>query len=143
MKKQFVRKTLTISVSIFVVIIGILSVHIYMVTRPKAPDKQTLVMARIDLKQPVTEAEGDSITDWLYHQHGVDHVLCNRKSSIVVFTYYPVTTNANDIAAHLKTRFALPGAQRYLPSNAELKAGCPVSATSFSYRAYSLISNIF
>lgn len=100
-------------------------------------------MARIDIKQPVTQYDANKITAWLYQQNGVDHVLCNPKSEIVVFTFSPLKANANDIAKNFKTALNYANATRYMPSVEELQKSCPVAATSFSYKAYKFIKNIF
>jgi len=62
---------------LFLFLVLVLAVHIYWVTRPKAPDANTKIMARIDIKQPITQADADKITTWLYQQKGIDHVLVN------------------------------------------------------------------
>ncbi len=120
----------------------VLCVHIYIVTRPKAPDTHTIVMARIDIKQDIHEDEAQKITAWLYRQNGVDHVLCNPESDIVVFTFYPIKTSADTIVHQFKSNFNYDAA-RYVPSADELKGGCPVAATSMSYKTYSFIKKIF
>jgi len=128
---------------IFLFLILVLAVHIYIVTKPKAPDEHTRVMARIDIRQPVSVDESNNITAWLYQQRGVDHVLCNPKTAIVVFTFSPLKANADAIAVNFKTALNYPYSKRYVPTEKELQSGCPVASTSFSYKAYKFIKNIF
>ncbi len=137
------KKILLTTTAIFGSLVVILCIHIYLVTRPRPADEHTIVMARVDLKQPITAANGDSITAWLYTQHGVDHVLCNTTSDIVVFTYYPVKINADNVVAEMKTKFGLDHAVRFIPSAADMKNGCPVASTSLTYKAYSFMKHIF
>ena len=131
------------TVSAFILLGAVLMVHIYMVTRPKAPDEHTIVMARVDIKQPITEEQGDELKGWLYRQQGIDHVLYNAASQILVFTYYPVKTDPNKIITGLKSKFNLVNAQRHVLTDAEKKNGCPVAVNSFSTGAYNFIKHIF
>lgn len=120
----------------------VLAVHIYQVTRPKITDAERVVMARVDFKQDIDSAEAHVITDWLYKQKGVEHVLCNPETNIAVFTFYPVQANANDIIEDLK----LAGnydAQRYMPDATAMQKGCPVSPNSGSKGIYGFFKNIF
>src|SRR5678816_2120534 len=97
MKKHKFKKILWISLSIVAMLASVLAVHIYMVTRPKAPTAHTKILARFDFKLPIDKTDANTVTAWLYKQKGVDHVLCNEKSGIVVFTFYPVKANADNI----------------------------------------------
>jgi hypothetical protein len=133
MKKKLIRKIIYWSGGIFLLLFAVLLVHIYMVTRPKAPDASTRIMARIDIRQDINANQADSIKAWLYQQKGIDHVLCNPQSDIVVFTYAPVQTNAELILYKLQTAFSLP-AQRVTATAEEISKGCPVSANSTTYR---------
>ena len=49
------KKILITTVSAVLLLIITLAVHIYMVSRPKAPDAFTMAMARIDIKQPINQ----------------------------------------------------------------------------------------
>lgn len=138
MIKKYRKKTAIYSASVLGILILILCVHIYLVTRPKAPDASTRIMARIDIKQDISKADAEKITEWMYRQKGVDHVLCNPESGIVVFTYAPLQANADKLVAAFKTNFHLP-AERIVPTEAEMKSGCPVASGSISYKAYSFV----
>ena len=126
---------------IFSLMLFILSIHIYIVTRPHIT-ASTRIMARIDFNQAVRPVDAVQITNWLYHQKGVEHVLCNGKSGMAVFTYSPLVTNANSIIASLN-RETDYHAVRYMPSAQELSTGCPAAVHSVSYKLYSLIHHIF
>ncbi|MBW8682816.1 hypothetical protein [Chitinophaga rhizophila] len=123
-------------------LVVILAVHIYMVTRPKAPGANTRIMARIDIRQDISQEDANKIAAWLYQQQGVDRVMISADNNIAVFTYFPVKANADDIVQHFKTAFHYP-AQRYVPDEAELKNGCPAMAQSFSARISGFIKYIF
>ncbi len=141
MKRIPVKKILLWSGAVFSVLVIVLSVHIYLVTRPKAPDAFTRIMARIDIKKQISESDAQKITAWMYQQKGIDHVLCNPESDILVFTYSPLQTNANKVLADLKAGLQLP-AERVVPTEEEMKSGCPVTTGSISYKAYSFIKKI-
>jgi hypothetical protein len=112
-----------------------------MVTKSKAPDTQTRIMARIDIKKQISKTDAEQITAWMYQQKGIDHVLCNAESDILVFTYSPLQTNADKVLTDFRSGFHLP-AYRIVPTAEEMKGGCPVSSQSISYKAYSLIKKI-
>ena len=141
MKKNLLKKIAFYSASVLGLLVLILCVHIYMVTRPKAPDAQTRIMARIDIKKQISKMEAEQITAWMYQQKGIDHVLCNPESDILVFTYSPLQTNANKVLTDFKADFRIP-AERVVPTETEMKSGCPVASTSFSYKAYSFVKKI-
>jgi hypothetical protein len=113
-----------------------------MVTRPKAPDEHTMVMARMDFNQSLTDEDSVRITAWLYQEKGIDHVLCNPAAKLAVFTFFAKQTSANKVISDLNA--ALPyQAIRYLPSEEAMKTGCPVASSSFSYMAYQFFKNLF
>ena len=129
MKKKLKKITIG-TVSVLLLLTVVLAIHIYIVTRPKAPDASTKAMARIDIKQHLTQEDAAKITAWLYHQQkGIDHVLVNAQSDIAIFTFYPVKTNANKIVSDFKATFNYQ-ADRYVPTQEALAGGCPVASTS-------------
>lgn len=142
MTKRTLRRIALGVLSTFLLLVVVLAVHIYIVTRPKAPDANTRIMARIDIKQDIGQQDADRITTWMYRQKGMDHVLINPQRDIVVFTFFPVKTSANRIVSDF--RAALPyKAERFLPTADQLKGGCPVAATSATYKVLSFFKNIF
>lgn len=138
--KKVIKKALLYGISTFLFLVVVLAVHIYYVYRP-APDASTKVMARIDIKQQITLDEANKITSWMSHQKGVDHVMVNPQTNIVVFTFFPVKTTGDQITKDFKANFPL-NAERFMPSGEQLKSGCPVASTSYAYKAYKLISQI-
>ena len=132
MKKRNLKKILIWTVSSFLFLTLVLAVHIWWVMRPKAPDNNTRIMARLDLKEPIQQTDADKITAWLYQQKGIDHVLANAQTGIVVFTFFPIKTSGNQIVADFKSQLPYK-ADRYIPTEAELKSGCPVASTSVFY----------
>lgn len=65
--KSKLKKIIVWSVSITAFLAIVLAIHIYVVTRPKV-DEQTIVMARIDIKQPINQDDATRIARWLYQQ---------------------------------------------------------------------------
>jgi len=141
MKRTWKRIALGV-LSVLGVLIIVLCVHIYMVTRPKPMDANTRAMARIDIKQTITQTDADAITTWLYKQKGVDHVLVNPESDIAVFTFFPLKTNANRVVGDFKAQMPYK-AERYVPSAEEMNTGCPIASTSVTYKVYSFFKHIF
>lgn len=141
MKRKPLTRILLWTGGIFVCLVLVLAVHIYLVTRPHA-DAHTRVMARIDIKQPISPAEADNIKGWMYRQPGIDHVMVNPENNIVIFTFYPVKTNGNTIVSNFKTAFNYP-AERFMPSEEEMAKGCPAMAQGFTAKLHGIISSIF
>jgi hypothetical protein len=142
MKNKSIKRILLGTFSIFLVLVLILGVHIYMVTRPKAPDEHTQIMARIDIKENISKEQSDKIAGWMNLQKGIDHVFINPATRILVFTFYPVQTSATQIEHDFKNNFNL-SASRYMPSEEEMKNGCPVASTSSTYKAVAFFKRIF
>ncbi len=138
--KKTIKKILLYGAATFLFLVFVLAVHIYFVYRP-APDANTRVMARIDIKQQLNQDDANKITAWLYHQKGVDHVLVNPQTSIVIFTFYPVKTSGDQIVNNFKANFPFR-AERIVPNAANLKSSCPVAASSYTYKVYKLITKI-
>ena len=142
MTNLLVKKILQWTGATVLLLLVVLSVHIYMVTRTKPPDAHTLIMARIDIKEKITQDQASQITAWMYGQKGMDHVICNAANRNIVFTYYPIQTSGDRITSDFKSAFPIK-ADRYMPSAQEMTLGCPVAATSPTYKVYNFIKNIF
>lgn len=138
MKK--LKKVLLYTLGIFFFLVLVLAVHIYYVYRPKA-DATTKVMARIDIKQPVTQEDANKFTSWMSHQRGVDHVVVNAENRNIVFTFFPVKVTGDQITKNFKSVFNI-NAERFMPSSDQLKSSCPAAPNSLTYKAYKVISNI-
>ena len=142
MTRAFIFSALKWTGIVFFFLIIVLIVHIAVVTRPHV-DASTRVMARIDINQPMSREDADKATDWLYRQKGVDHVLCNPATKIAVFTFSPLSANADDIATRFRIMLHYPAARRYVPTEKEMQGGCPVATTSFTYKTYMFFKRLF
>lgn len=125
MKRRTIVLTLKIAGSIVALLAIVLCVHIYQVTRPPVANESTLSMARIDFKQDLDKEDSVKITTWLYKQQGVEHVYCNTETKTAVFSFYPVKTNATELTKSLAMNLDYR-AERFMPSAAAMKGGCPV-----------------
>ena len=139
MKKKII-KTVLYTLGTLTFLLLVLAVHIYYAYRPHA-DAYTKVMARIDIKQPITQADANQITSFMAHEKGIDHVLVNPQTSIVIFTFFPLQNSGNRIVSDFKTHFPCQ-ADRFVPSAANLKSSCPMAASSYTYKVYKFIANI-
>ena len=142
MRKRTIKKVVLWSTFVFLFLVAVLAVHIYVVTRPKAPDANTIVLARIDFKQPITHDDAALVTKWLYEQNGVDHATCNPGNRNAVFTFHPVKMTGEQIMKNFRSAFTY-NAERYIPSADEMKGGCPVASTSAVYKIYNYIKSKF
>lgn len=136
------RKIFRITIGVFVFLSIVLAIHIYIVTRPKALDPQSLIMARIDIKDSIDTDDANKITSWLYQQKGINHVLVNPKTRIVVFTFFPVKTSGDQIVKNFQASFNYQ-ATRYVPTEAEIQSGCPVISNPVGSKLYTYIKHIF
>ena len=142
MKKRTWKKIALTAASVVVLGTVVLAVHIWWVMRPRM-DATTRIMARIDIKQPIGEADAQRITAWLYQQTGVDHVLVRPQCLIAVFTYYPVKNDANVIARAFRQELPYSHATSNVPTESEMAMGCPVAGASLAYKVYKFIDHIF
>lgn len=141
MKKIGLKKIAYVTASITLTLTVVLVVHIYLVTRPNHNKLQQRVMARVDFKQDIAPADAEKITAWLYKQKGVDHVLCNDATNIAVFTFSPDMNNANNIISSL-VRNTSYEAERYMPSEEDMRSGCPAFAGSFTDKIFNLFKQM-
>lgn len=125
------KKMLRAMYTIAVLLILTLAIHIYYVTKDRVPASSVIAMARIDIKQNIDAKDVSIITDWLYKQKGITHVLVNPETKIAVFTFYPSMVNADTIANNFATALHYPS-QRFKPTEQQLQSGCPAGYTSSS-----------
>lgn len=123
--KQFVKRVLIATGIVSLLLLIVLGIHIYQVTRPAKADETTIALARIDFDQNLNREDSVRITNWLATQKGVERVLCNPTGKTVVFSFYPVKVNASDLAKTLSAQLHLNGT-RFLPDALAMKSGCPV-----------------
>ena len=128
--------------SLLLLLLAAVTIHVYLVTRPKAPDEHTRILARIDFRRQLDAGDSAALTTWLYGREGVEHVLCNPGGRLVVFSYFAKRTNADRVLRDLNAAFPYRGT-RYLPSAAETEMGCPVISGSFSSKAYLFFKHLF
>lgn len=112
--------------------------HIYTVMKPKV-DASTVAMARFDFKDNITSKDSATIMHWFAAQQGVEHVLCNPETKIIVFTFHPASINATALADKMHNELSYT-VSRNIPSDKELQTGCPVKKDS---KIYTFASKIF
>ena len=125
---------------VFGILTIVLAIHIYWVTRPKAHDPHNIVMARIDIKNSLTQDDANEIKTWLYQQKGVDHVVVNPKTQIAIFTFYPAKASGDQIVHDFQTSFDY-NAKRYVPTKEEMANSCPALPASITQKISSFIKH--
>ena len=140
MKVKIIKRTLIAFTATLLLLVAILGIHIYVVSKPRITDK-TVALARIDIKQSINETEAGGIEKWLSEQAGVQHVVLNRESNIIVFSFYPVKASASQLAENLRGTFHV-NAERFMPSAEQMASGCPAMSHTFSGKVYSFFSHI-
>ena len=118
----------------------VLAIHIYWVTRPKATDPHKIVMARIDIKNPLSSQDAVKIKTWLYQQKGVNHVLVNAKTKIAIFSFYPAKASADQIVHKFQASFNY-NAKRFVPTEQELANSCPALPDNVTEKISSFIKH--
>jgi hypothetical protein len=120
------KKTLLWVGGCFAFLVLVLAVHIYWVTRPKHISPYSRTLVRIDMHQPMAQADADKIYAWLVRQKGIDKAYVNLKSDKVFFLFFTTQNNGNAIVADFKDQLHYSSAQRYLPTADDYASGCPV-----------------
>lgn len=141
MQKKKIKKIVIISVSSLLFLFLVLCVHIYIMMKPGKPDAKTVAIARIDFKQDINQADANKISTWLYSQNGVQHVLCNDKTDIAVFSFYPAKVSADNLTANLVSTLDYK-AVRFKPDPKDMTKGCPYAGSSFAYKIYNFMNNV-
>ena len=126
---------------ISLLLVLVLGVHIYMVTRPRPIDPNAVVMARIDMHQAIDQRDADKITGYMDAQASVNHTYVNINTDKVVFTFFPAQASADDIIRKFKADLHYDNAVRFMPTPAQLGGGCPAGYGSGSLTAR--VFNIF
>jgi hypothetical protein len=141
MKKK-VFKIVLISLSVVVVLFGVLVVHIYMVTKPKAHGKN-LQLSRIDFKEPIDSAEANKIRNFVHGLDGVDNTYFNIPAGMLVYGYLPEKQSSENVYNQLMSHGHYK-AERFIVDASQVAKGCPVmDPNSFGYRMSTVISKIF
>lgn len=137
-----IEKLFRITIAVFGFLTVVLAIHIYWVIRPKAPDSQKIVMARIDIRNSLNRQDADKIQTWLYQQKGVDHVLVNPDTRIAIFTFYPAKASGDQIVHNFQTSFNYD-AKRIVATKEEIAAGCPALPETVTEKISSFIKHNF
>jgi len=143
MKKKLVKRIAIGTGSLLGLLLVVLCVHIYIVTRPRPVDPRAIVMARIDMHQDIGQQDADRITRWLDTQPGVSHTLVNPQTEIVVFTFFPARASANEIVKNFKADLHYENAVRFMPTAAQLSGGCPAGYGRASHSLLSMVTHLF
>lgn len=141
MTRSKITKIVLYSISTVLFLFMVIAVHIYFVYRPTAPTAYTRIMARIDIKQPITQQDANNITSWMVHQKGIDHVKVNPDSKIVIFTFFPIKTTGNQVVDNFKHAFNLK-AERFMPTAQQLQGSCPMAGSSYTYKIYKIMAKL-
>lgn len=126
----------------FAAMFVVLVIHIFWVTRTKAPNPDKIVMARIDIKNSLNAQDADKIQTWLYQQKGVNHVMVNPESQTAVFTYHPAIISGDKIVQNFQTSFHYD-AKRFVPTEEDLKNGCPILPPTMTEKISAFVKNTF
>ena len=142
MKSKLLKKVAVGIGLISIILVAILGIHIYKVTRPQPIDPNAIVMARIDMHQDIDQKDADKIVTYMNTQPSVNHTYVNPVSDIVIFTFFPAKAKGDDIVKKFKIDLQYDSAVRFMPTTAQLSGGCPAGYGSGGSLS-SKILNIF
>lgn len=141
-RKLLVRGLYILGIS-FVLMVGVLVIHIAMVTKGKNDDTRNRQMARIDFKQEIDSLEIRKIKSAILSMEGVDAAYFNDLDNILVYSYNPEVQHSDLVYYELMKKGNYE-AERYRVNEEQLANGCPViDKSSFSYQFASVVQNIF
>ncbi|MEO8821386.1 MAG: hypothetical protein ABI267_05910 [Ginsengibacter sp.] len=127
---------------VFGILTVVLVIHIYWVTRPKPISPNTIVMARIDIKNDLGQQDANKIQTWLYQQKGVNHVMVNPATRIAIFTFYPAKVSGDQIVHNFQASFNYD-AKRFVPTQEEIDNGCPALPATVTKKIASFVKHTF
>jgi len=145
MKKRKVTKIAIWTVSVFLVLTGILFVHIYLVTRNKDfGSNKNIQMSRIDFKQSVSTEEANKIQAFVKNMPGITGTLFNTDNGVLIYTYKNDQQNSLDVYTKLM-KHGHYKAERFVVPASEASNGCPVmnDKDSFNGKLTAYIAHLF
>jgi hypothetical protein len=143
MKRKFIVRGLYVAGISIVLLLGILVIHIAMVTKNKNDDKRNRQMARIDFKQDIDSANAAIIKNKVLSIEGVDAAYFNVEDNILVYSYNPDSLHSDLVYYNLMNESDYK-AERFSVNADQLANGCPViDKSSISYQFASVVQNIF
>lgn len=125
MKKNKLYRGLLILGSSILVLLIVLQVHIYLVTRDKNDDKRIRQLARIDFIQEVDSALANSIKNKMLQMPGVDAGYFNVAEKVFIYSFNPKIQNADCLFISLMSNGNYL-ATRYRADEKGVASGCPI-----------------
>lgn len=137
------KKIIVWSIGIFAFLLTALVVHILISTQTVRNDDRVRQLSRIDFKEPVDSLTAIKIKNTINAMEGVDGSFFNIQQGTFVFIFYPKQQSTEAIFNKVMSLGNFK-AERYMPSDANAAAGCPVmDKSSFLYRVGVYFSNLF
>lgn len=129
-----IKKILLGAIFLMTFLIGVLAVHIYMVTQPKEGAVPSLTMSRIDFPQSLEPEEGDKIKSLLSQLEGIKDVRVNFSNGHIICLYDRKAQSPHDLVATINQEFMYQ-ASLYQPSEEMLAQSCPaIDKSSLTYK---------
>jgi hypothetical protein len=121
-------------IGIFALLVLVLAVHIYQVSRPKEGGIPSIALSRIDFPQGIDSLEAVSIQTHFSKLEGIRDFRINATSGHVVCLYDNKIWQASDLVDKINFNFSL-SAELYRPPAAMLTQSCPViDKSSLTYK---------
>lgn len=142
MKRKFIVRGLYLAGISIVLLLGVLVIHVAMVTKSKNDDKRVRQMARIDFKEDIDSADANIIKNKVLAMEGVDAAYFNIEDNILVYSYNPDSLHSDLVYYNLMNKTDYK-AERFKVDAEQLANGCPViDKSSISYQFASVVQNI-
>jgi thiosulfate reductase cytochrome b subunit len=115
-------------------LVGVLAVHIYMVTKPQKGSIATITMSRIDFPDSLSNEEGIQIKSFLMNKEGVKDVRVNFSNGHIICLYDRKRHSPHDLVEKISQTLKLE-ANLYQPTDEMLAQSCPaIDKNSITYK---------
>ncbi|WP_338793054.1 hypothetical protein V9L05_11800 [Bernardetia sp. Wsw4-3y2] len=147
MQKNNIKRLKKIAIwtaSIFSVLMVVLVVHIYLVTRPKAPlPSEQIFLSRIDFEKSVDSLEAIRIMNHVQAMKGITSAHFNHEAGLFAYGYQKGLQTPEAVHEEV-TKFTTLKSKRHIVSEEDLAKGCPAfDKSSFTYKFGEFVKNVF
>lgn len=142
--KTLLKKIAIWTGSIFSLLVVVLVVHIYLVTRPSTPlPNHNVYLSRIDFKESVDSLEANRIMNHVRTLEGIANAYFNIPAGTLVYGYKKGTQSPEKVYQEV-SKFTTLKAERLIISEEDMAKGCPAfDKSSFTYKFGEFVKNVF
>lgn len=141
--KKLFKKIAIWTVSIFSLLVVVLVVHIYLVTRLADPlPNHDIYLSRIDFKESVDSTEATRIMNHVRTMDGIANAHFNIAAGTLVYGYKKDVQNPENVYAEV-AKFTSLKSERLILSEEDIAKGCPAfDKNTFTYKFGEFVKNV-